>query len=68
MPRPSYPQDGPCRERGQWTGDTLAVTLPVAAAAWADLRPIRTALIQTAAGANADGVISGNCPEVRESE
>jgi len=22
------PIDGPCRERGQWTGDTLAVTLP----------------------------------------
>ena len=55
--------DGPCRERGQWTGDTLAVTLPNVVAAYNDVRIIKITLLQSSAAANAEGVISGNCPE-----
>jgi hypothetical protein len=54
--------DGPCRERGQWTGDTLAVTLPNLACMYDDISPVRLCLLQSSQSANGEGVISGNCP------
>eukprot|EP01047_Picozoa_sp_COSAG01_P054328 COSAG01_NODE_5925_length_3948_cov_37.584631_3_plen_530_part_00 len=59
------PIDGPCRERGMWTGDTLAVTLQNVAACYSDTRALKLCLIQasSAEGVNANGMISGNCPE-----
>jgi hypothetical protein len=57
------PIDGPCRERGQWTGDTLAVTLPNLVATYDDVRPAKVTLLQSSNAADAHGVISGNCPE-----
>lgn len=58
------PIDGPCRERGQWTGDTLAVTLPNLIFTYGDVSPVRLTLLQSAQSADKNGVISGNCPEV----
>ena len=55
--------DGPCRERGEWTGDTLAVTLPILVATYADIAPIRMCLTQVSAACDHNGVITGNCPE-----
>ena len=55
--------DGPCRERGQWTGDTLAVSLPNLVYMYDDIRPALLTLLQTSAAADAHGVVSGNCPE-----
>jgi hypothetical protein len=54
--------DGPCRERGQWLGDTAAVTLPNLVYMYDDISPIRLVLVQTAVTADADGVFSMNCP------
>eukprot|EP00937_MAST-01D_sp_MAST-1D-sp2_P007610 g7610.t1 len=56
--------DGPCRERGQWTGDTLAVSLPNLIFLYDDVRPARLCLLQASEAADAHGVVSGNCPEV----
>ena len=58
------PIDGPCRERGQWTGDTLAVTLPNLVYCHDDLRPAKLTLMQTSAAADAHGVVSGVCAPV----
>jgi hypothetical protein len=55
--------DGPCRERGQWTGDTLAVSLPNLVYMYDDIRPALLTLLQTSAAADTHGVVSGNCPE-----
>lgn len=57
--------DGPCRERGQWTGDTLAVTLQNVAACYSDIRALKLCLLQSssAEGVDKNGMISGNCPE-----
>ena len=57
--------DGPCRERGQWTGDTLAVTLQNVTACYPDVRALKLCLLQASSpdGVNANGMISGNCPE-----
>ena len=57
--------DGPCRERGQWTGDTLAVTLQNVAACYADVRALKLCLLQSSSadGVDKNGMISGNCPE-----
>eukprot|EP00658_Telonema_sp_P-2_P035079 TRINITY_DN25561_c0_g2_i1.p1 TRINITY_DN25561_c0_g2~~TRINITY_DN25561_c0_g2_i1.p1 ORF type:complete len:481 (+),score=99.07 TRINITY_DN25561_c0_g2_i1:396-1838(+) len=55
--------DGPCRERGQWLGDSAAVTLPNLVYMYDDLGPAKLLLEQTAAAADANGVFSGNCPE-----
>ena len=55
--------DGPCRERGEWTGDTLAVTLQNLVFCYDDVQPMRMSLLQSSQAANAEGVISGNCPE-----
>lgn len=54
--------DGPCRERGQWTGDSVAVTLPNLISSVDNLGPIRVVLGQTSDSADANGVVSGNCP------
>jgi hypothetical protein len=53
--------DNPTRERGQWTGD-VAVSLEVAAAAYADLRLLRRGLEQAALDAREDGLVSGLSP------
>ena len=50
--------DGPCRERGQWTGDTLAVTLPNIVYCYDDITPARLTLFQTSESADKNGVIS----------
>ena len=55
--------DGPCRERGQWLGDSAAVSLPNLVYKYEDLGPNRLLLEQTAEHADANGVFSGNCPE-----
>lgn len=57
--------DGPCRERGQWTGDTLAVTLQNVTACYSDVRALKLCLTQasSADGVDKNGMISGNCPE-----
>ena len=52
--------DGPGRERGEWTGDTLAVTLPILACSYWDIAPARLSLYQASEAADARGVISGN--------
>ena len=53
--------DNPTRERGQWTGDVL-LGLPIAAAAYNDVRLFKRALFQAAWCANADGLVAGLCP------
>ncbi len=57
--------DGPCRERGQWTGDTLAVTLQNVSACYSDIRALKLCLLQasSADGVDKNGMISGNVPE-----
>ena len=57
--------DGPCRERGQWTGDTLAVTLQNVASCYSDVRALKLCLTQASSsdGVDKNGMISGNCPE-----
>lgn len=57
--------DGPCRERGQWTGDTLAVTLQNVTACYSDVRALKLCLTQASStdGVDKNGMISGNCPE-----
>ena len=47
---------------GEWTGDTLAVTLPNLACTFDDLQTMRLALVQTLSAADRNGVMSGNCP------
>lgn len=54
--------DNPTRERGQWTGDVVAVGLEIAAMAFADLRIFRRALIHCAQCAREDGMIAGLTP------
>ncbi len=54
--------DNPTRERGQWTGDVVAVGLDIATTAFSDLRLFRRALIHSAQSARADGMIAGHTP------
>ncbi len=54
--------DNPTRERGQWTGDVVAVGLDIATTAFSDLRLFRRALIHSAQAARADGMIAGHTP------
>ena len=54
--------DNPTRERGQWVGDVMTVAMPIAAAAYSDLRLFRRASLQTAWTAREDGMVSGLNP------
>ena len=54
--------DNPTRERGQWTGDVVAVGMNIAASAFGDLRLLRRGLVQCAQCARDDGLIAGLCP------
>ena len=54
--------DNPTRERGQWTGDVVAVGMDIAGSAFNDLRLCRRGLIQSAQCARQDGLVSGMCP------
>ncbi len=54
--------DNPTRERGQWTGDVASVNMPIAAAAYSDLRLFKRAIRQTAYSARADGLVPGLNP------
>ncbi|HYE07159.1 MAG TPA: hypothetical protein VEL07_16720 [Planctomycetota bacterium] len=53
--------DNPTRERGAWLGDA-AVALPIAAAAYADLRLCRRGLVLAAECARADGLLNSLPP------
>lgn len=54
--------DNPTRERGQWTGDVVAVGMNIAVSAWNDLRLPQRGLRQSALCAREDGMVAGLCP------
>ncbi|HTL28288.1 MAG TPA: hypothetical protein VL282_03670, partial [Tepidisphaeraceae bacterium] len=54
--------DNPTRERGQWTGDVVAVGMDIGSVAFSDMRPLRRGLTQAGYGARADGLVSGLSP------
>jgi len=53
--------DTPCRERGQWIGDSLSVGMEIAAAVFSDLRPFERTLRQSADAADARGLVAAMC-------
>lgn len=50
------------RERGEWVGDVVSSALHLLSAGWGDVRLVRRALLHSAAGARADGLVSGCGP------
>jgi alpha-L-rhamnosidase len=54
--------DCPTRERGQYTGDAMGAGMPIAAAAYSDLRLFRRALRQATQCARDDGMVAGLFP------
>lgn len=54
--------DNPTRERGEWTGDVVAVGMDIAGVAYADLRLFQRGLVHSAQCAREDGQVAGLAP------